>query len=107
MFGGESSQIRPDASFLSSAAPHLFAASVGVGLFPSSGPSHATPGPNHTRLLGRYTGVGGVMPYLKTSRAPVSTGTQKSTPRTTPVRMPPPVKIPPSTPVPAQTNSAR
>ena len=47
------------------------------------------------------------MPYLKTSRIPVTDGVKKGTPRTTPVRMPPPVKIPPSTPVPAQTTPAR
>ena len=47
------------------------------------------------------------MPYLKTSRVPVTDGEKKGSARTIPVRMPPPVKIPPSTPVPAQTNPAR
>jgi hypothetical protein len=108
MFGGEASQMRAGSTFLlSSAALALFAGSGEDDPHPSSSPSRATAGLNHTWRLGRYTVVGGVMPYLKTSRVPVTDGVKKGSSRTTPVRMPPPVKIPPSTPVPAQTNSAR
>ena len=58
-------------------------------------------------LHGRYTVLGGVMPYLKTSRVPPAEGVRKGSSRTTPVRMPPPVKIPPSTPTPVSTKSGR
>jgi hypothetical protein len=61
---------------------------------------------SHPVPPGRYTVVGGVMPYIKTSRVLPTDGVKKGTPRTTPVRMPPPVKIPPNTPIPVQSPTA-
>ena len=106
MFGGEASQMQSLESFLS--PPPCISSRVRLRMARTlQRPSRATAGLNHTWLLGRYTVIGGVMPYLKTSRIQASDGDKKGTPRTTPVRMPPPVKIPPSTPVPAQTLPAR